>query len=292
MGGQADAPTVARLLRDSALPTLDARALLSHVTGLRRESLIAAPARPVSTADAARFSALAARRRSGEPLAYLLGTREFYGRPFRVTPAVLVPRPETELLVDLALDALDAADAVGAVSAVASQSPPRVLDLGTGSGCIAISVALARPAAQVAAVDASADALAIAQANADALGAQVAFAVSDWFAAVRGRFDLLLANPPYIAADDPHLAALAHEPRTALTDDADGLDCLRVITREAPRYLAAGGTLMVEHGHDQAAAVRALFQASGLQDVRSVRDAAGIERVCLGRWVGPQAPAR
>jgi release factor glutamine methyltransferase len=286
MGGQADAPTVARLLRDSALPTLDARALLSHVTGLRRESLIAAPARPVSTADAARFSALAARRRDGEPLAYLLGTREFYGRPFRVTPAVLVPRPETELLVDLALDALDA------VGDIASQSPPRVLDLGTGSGCIAISVALARPAAQVAAVDASADALAIAQANADALGAQVAFAVSDWFAAVRGQFDLLLANPPYIAADDPHLAALAHEPRTALTDGADGLDCLRVITREAPRYLAAGGTLMVEHGHDQAAAVRALFEASGLQDVRSVRDAAGIERVCVGRWVGPQAPAR
>lgn len=289
MGGQADAPTVARLLRDSALPTLDARALLSHVTGLRRESLIAAPERPVSTADAARFSALAARRRDGEPLAYLLGTREFYGRPFRVTPAVLVPRPETELLVDLALDALDGA---GAVGAVASHAPPRVLDLGTGSGCIAISVALARPAAQVQAVDASADALAIAQANADALGARVAFAVSDWFAAVRGRFDLLLANPPYIAADDPHLAALAHEPRTALTDGADGQDCLRIIAREAPLHLAAGGTLMVEHGHDQAAAVRALFEASGMQDVRSVRDAAGIERVCVGRWVGPQAPAR
>jgi release factor glutamine methyltransferase len=283
MDGQARATTVARLLRDSALPTLDARALLSHVTGLRRESLIATPERPVSTEEIARFDTLAARRRDGEPLAYLLGTREFYGRPFRVTSAVLVPRPETELLVDLALAALDA---------LAPRAAPRVLDLGTGSGCIAISVALARPSARVEAVDASVDALAIAQSNADALGARVAFATSDWFAAVRGPFDLLLANPPYIAADDPHLAALAHEPRGALTDGADGLDCLRVIARDAPRHLAAGGTLMVEHGHDQAATVRALFEAAGMQDVRSERDAAGIERVCVGRWPGPQATGR
>nr|MCU0950889.1 peptide chain release factor N(5)-glutamine methyltransferase [Burkholderiaceae bacterium] len=192
----APAPTVGSLLRASGLPTLEARALLSHVTGLRRESLIAAPERRLAADDAARFDALAARRRAGEPLAYLVGTREFYGRPFAVTPAVLVPRPETELLVDLAGAALDAR---------AARRPARVLDLGTGSGCIAISVALANVGAEVIAVDASEAALAVARANAASLGARVSCVVSDWFSALTGRFDLVLANPPYIAAGDPHL---------------------------------------------------------------------------------------
>jgi release factor glutamine methyltransferase len=263
--------TVAVLLAASALPIAEARALLAEVLGVRREWLIAHPDHAVEAAAAASFTELAARRRGGVPLAYLLARREFYGRAFRVTPAVLVPRPETELLVDLAVDALRSLEA------------PRVLDLGTGSGCIAITLALARPDAEVVAVDRSAAALAVAQDNAATLGAQAAFIESDWYGAVNGRFDLIVANPPYIAAGDPHLAALAHEPQHALTDGGDGLACLRVIVREAPVHLRPRGVLMVEHGHDQGAAVRALLAAAGFAEVRTERDAAGNERVGSGR---------
>jgi release factor glutamine methyltransferase len=184
---------------------------------------------------------------------------------------VLVPRPETELLIDLALEEL------------AERRAPRILDLGTGSGCIAITLALERPDASIEAVDACGDALAVASRNALALGAHVAFRPSDWFSAVTGRFDSIVANPPYIAAGDPHLANLTHEPPRALTDHADGLGCLRAIIGAAPDFLVPGGSLMVEHGHDQATPVRALCEAAGLIEVTTVDDAAGIGRVCRAR---------
>jgi release factor glutamine methyltransferase len=265
--------TAGELLAASGLPGAEARALLAFAGGATREALIAFPEEVVAPEAAARFEALAARRRAGEPMAYLLGVQEFYGRPFCVTPAVLIPRPETELLVDLALDALR------------TTQSPRVLELGTGSGCIAISLALERPDARVAAADASVEALAVARANAQRLGARVDFVASDWYAAIEGEFDAIVANPPYVAAGDPHLAALRFEPIHALTDHGDGLRCLRTIIAGAPAHLARGGRLLVEHGYDQAAAVRALFERAGFDEVRTVSDAAGIERACTGRFV-------
>jgi release factor glutamine methyltransferase len=284
--------TAAQLLTESGLPRLEARALLAQVLSLPRERLVADPQQAVAAAAAQRFDALAQRRREGEPLAYLLGSREFYGRPFTVTPDVLVPRPETETLVDCALAAL---------RALPTTAAPRVLDLGTGSGCIAITLALEWPGAEVTAVDLSETALAVAASNARALGATLTLRAGDWYTALdadhsakRGaagadhaagdpRFDLIVANPPYIAAGDPHLPALRHEPLRALTDGADGLDCLRAIAQQAPRWLRPGGTLLLEHGYDQRAAVDALLRNAGFADVQAVSDAAGIVRVAVGR---------
>jgi release factor glutamine methyltransferase len=259
--------TVRALLAASGLPAPDARLLLAEVLGVSRERLVAFPEQLVDAGAAVRYEALAARGRRGEPLAYLLGRREFYGRAFKVSPAVLVPRPETELLVDLALEALR------------EHAAPRVLDLGTGSGCIAITLALARSDAEIVATDVSAGALAVARANAQALGASLRWVASDWYAALDGSFDLIVSNPPYIAAGDPHLAALAGEPIDALTDHADGLDCLRRIVAGAPAHLRPGGWLLVEHGYDQGAPVRQLLTDAGLRGVRTVRDIAGHERV-------------
>ncbi len=264
-------PSVAHCLAACALPALEARALLAHVSGLSREALIAFPERALDETLQERFEVLSTRRLAGEPLAYLVGEKEFYGRPFRVGPDVLIPRPETELLVDTA-------------TAHARAYPtPRVLDLGTGSGCIAITLALELDDAHVCAVDQSAAALAMARANAQQLGACVDFIHSDWFTAVQGTFDLIVSNPPYIAADDKHLHALRHEPQRALTDAADGLSCLRHIARIAPAHLTPGGWLLVEHGHDQGLAVRKLFAHAGLVQVQTLRDLEGRERLCMGR---------
>ena len=262
--------TAGELLASAALPRAEARRLLAHALGVPIESLIARPQQAVDSAAAARFATLAARRAGGEPLAYLLGEKEFYGRRFAVSPAVLVPRPETELLVGLALARLRTAPA------------PRVLDHGTGSGCIAITLALECPEAAVTAVDRSADALAVARANAQRLGATVEFVLGNWFEAVGGRFDLIVANPPYVAAADPHLAGLRHEPQHALVAGVDGLADLRRIVGGAPAHLNPGGALAVEHGHDQGASVRALFARAGFAGVETHCDLAGIERVCTG----------
>jgi release factor glutamine methyltransferase len=263
--------TVRALLASSGLASLEARLLLAEVLGVSRERLVADPEQTLAADAVARFEGLAARCRLGEPLAYLLGRREFYGRTFSVSPAVLVPRPESELLVDLALEALR------------EHPAPRVLDLGTGSGCIAITLALARRDAEVVATDVSAAALAVAQANAQALGANVKWVASDWYAAIDERFDLIVSNPPYIAAGDPHLATLRCEPIDALTDHADGLGCLRRIVAGAPAHLRPGGWLLVEHGYDQGERVRQLLGDAGLHGVRTVRDLAGHDRVCIAR---------
>lgn len=268
--------SAAAWLAGSGLPLAEARLLLARAMGTTREALIASPATPVEPDAAARFAGWVARRRRGEPIAYLVGEREFYGHGFAVTPAVLVPRPETELLVDIALQAL---------REMPNGAPRRVLDLGTGSGCVAISIALAAPAGvEVVAVDRSPEALAVAAGNAERLGARVSFVESDWFAGLPAEhpFDLIVANPPYIAAGDPHLLALTHEPELALVAGPRGLDALRTIVAEAPRYLVAGGRLAVEHGYDQGGAVRELFARARFVRISTHRDGAGHERVCTG----------
>jgi release factor glutamine methyltransferase len=263
--------TAEALIAASGLPRREARALLAEVCGVTRETLVAQPRRPVDDSVLRSFDALAQRRRAGEPFAYLVGRQEFFGRNFAVSPAVLVPRPETEELVQAALERLAAAGS------------PSVIDLGTGSGCIAITIALERPAARVLAVDASADALAVAAGNAAALGAQVEFRVGNWWQAIEGPFDLALANPPYVAPGDPHLQALQYEPAGALVAAEGGLAALRAVIEGAPARLARGAWLLLEHGHDQAAAVRAMLTAAKFESVGTLLDAAGIERTGCGR---------
>ncbi|MDA8129860.1 MAG: peptide chain release factor N(5)-glutamine methyltransferase [Betaproteobacteria bacterium] len=253
---------------------LDARVLAAFAWEVSPAWLIAHDTDALTGAQSARFAALLARRLSGEPIAHITAAREFYGRSFQVSPDVLIPRPETELLVELALARMPAGEAV------------TVLDLGTGSGCIAITLALERPRARVTAVDRSAAALAIARRNADLLAVRVEFLESDWFAALGARhFDLIVGNPPYVAAADPHLARgdLRFEPLAALAAGADGLEDLRRIIAGAGAHLQPGGTLLLEHGYDQADAVGALLQAAGFEDVRNWPDLSGIARVTGGR---------
>jgi len=266
--------------RGRSLPAAEARLLLQHVTGATAAQVIAHPGRPLGPVDRLRFESLVERRARGEPIAYLVGWREFYGRRFAVGPEVLIPRPETEGLVEAALARMPAGQRLA------------IADLGTGSGCVAITLALERPRAEVVAVDASGDALVIARRNAEALDCPLELVESDWLSGLDARrFDLIVANPPYVAADDPHLAALAHEPTEALVGGADGLQDLRCISAGAPAHLQSGGWLAVEHGHDQAGAVQALLRQAGLEAVRSERDLQGIERVTCGRWAAAGAPA-
>ncbi|RCX11793.1 peptide chain release factor N(5)-glutamine methyltransferase [Extensimonas vulgaris] len=256
------------------LARLDAQVLLLHALGhpaSDRAWLLAHDRDPLPAARLAHFAALCRRRAAGEPVAYLTGVKEFYGLPLAIDARVLDPRPDTEVLVDWALEVL------------AGRAAPRVLDLGTGSGAIALALQHQRPDAQVLAVDASADALAVAQANARRLALPVQFMQSDWLEGVRGSFDLIVANPPYIAADDPHLPTLRHEPSQALVSGAQGLDDLRRIVADAPRHLAPGGWLLLEHGWDQARAVRQLLHAQGLVQVQSKCDLGGHERCSGGR---------
>lgn len=271
----APAPTVRGLMGESRLPRLEARMLMAHVLEKPQAWLLAHDTDPVAADAAARFCDLAVRRLAGQPMAYLVGQREFMGHMLRVTSDVLIPRPETELLVETGLAHLRS---LGLASGIA--------DLGTGSGAIAIALALACPQATVTATDASAAALRIATGNATRLGARVDFRQGDWYAALPAgaRYHLILSNPPYISASDPHLTQgdLRHEPPAALTDGADGLSALRILAEAASQWLAPGGAIWLEHGWDQAAAVRALLTAAGLRDVASRRDLAGIERISGG----------
>ena len=252
-----------------ALEPREARLLLAEASGFSQASVLAHPERELPAAAAARFREYAARRARGEPIAYILGVKEFYGLPLSVNPAVLIPRPETELLVERGLD----------------RRPSSVLDLGTGSGAIALALKRHLPAARVVAVERSAAALAVAQRNALKLGLEVEFRHGPWFAPVAGeRFDLLVSNPPYVREDDPHLREgdVRFEPRSALVAGADGLASIRQIVAGAAAHLRPGGRLLLEHGLGQDAAVRALLADAGLEDVRSWPDLAGIARVSGG----------
>ncbi len=252
---------------------LDAQLLLAHLLGRTRAWLLAHDEQQLDAAQATTLQSWIARRAAGEPLAYVVGETEFRGLALQVTPAVLVPRPETELLVEWALELLAPAPA-GAV-----------VDLGTGSGAVALAVKHARPDVAVCASDASAPALALAQANAARHGLDIEWAEGDWWAPLAGRrFGLALSNPPYIAGDDPHLAALAHEPRAALTPEGDGLVALRRIVAGAPAQLLPGAWLLLEHGHDQAAAVHSLFAAQGFAAAQTRADLAGLPRCTGACW--------
>ncbi|NSX06781.1 peptide chain release factor N(5)-glutamine methyltransferase [Cupriavidus gilardii] len=266
----------------AGLPALEARMLLTHVTRLSRTQLITRDTQPLDAAQHGALVTLMNRRLAGEPMAYLIGEREFYGRPFRVSPAVLIPRPDTEIAVQAALARL------------MSTQAPRVLDLGTGSGILAVTLACERPDAQVWATDISPAALGIARANAAALGADnVRFLESDWYAAVPAdtRFTLIVSNPPYIAAGDPHLSSgdLRFEPVDALTDHGDGLSDLATIVAGAGAHLEAGGWLLMEHGFDQGVAARQLLRDAGFAEVFTERDLGGNERCSGGRWLGGTA---
>src|SRR5690554_5453086 len=273
-------PRLDALLRDArpGLEPGDAELLLAHALGRSRSWLYAHGDDQLDEAAAARFGELLARRKAGEPVAYLTGRRGFWCFDLQVGPATLIPRPETELLVELALGRLP----VGV--------PCRVADLGTGSGAIALALALERPKAQVVATDASVAALEVASANARALGLDNAtFRHGDWLAPLAGeRYELIASNPPYIRDDDPRLARgdLRFEPSSALASGRDGLDAIRVIARQAPAHLSSRGWLLVEHGWDQGEAVRALFVGAGLREVETVRDLEGRDRVTLGRHGG------
>jgi len=264
--------TIGTLLAASGLPPIEAQALAAHALGLSRATLLAEPERVLVREDARRAERLFLRRRTGEPVAYLTGEREFYGLPFKITPDVLIPRPETELLVDLALEL--------------APEGARVLDLGTGCGAIAVAIAHEMPGSEVWATDASPGALAVARENARRHGAHVQFVASDWLATLGGeRFDVIVSNPPYVAEGDAHLERgdLRYEPRAALVGGTDGLDCIRRIVADAQSHLVPSGWLLLEHGYDQAERLRSLFAIYGYIDVQSLPDLAGLPRVTGGR---------
>lgn len=259
------------------IAVVDARILLRHVLQCSAARLAAYPEALLEPAQQDFFRLLVERREGGEPIAYLVGEREFFGRSFRVTPAVLIPRPDTELLVELAL------------AHFGDKPHSRVLDLGTGSGALAVTLILELPEADVTAVDRSREALLVAMANAARLNASVSFVQGDWFAPLGGeRYHLIVSNPPYVASGDPHLAEgdVRFEPTTALAAGPQGLDDLASIVAGAPAHLEAGGWLFLEHGYDQAAAVRGLLTDAGFSAIASWKDLGGIERVSGGQWVG------
>ena len=271
-------PTLAQALAQAhtlGLARIDAQLLLLHAVGrpdAGRAWLLAHDTDAMDEAVHAQFIALCQRRLAGEPVAYLTGRKEFYGLPLQVDARVLDPRPDTETLVDWALEV------------IAPLASPRVVDLGTGSGAIALALQSQRTDAQVLAVDASTDALAVARANAERLDLPVQFQPANWLAGVAGLFDAIVSNPPYIPSVDPHLAALTHEPLQALASGADGLEDIRTIVVQAPTHLRPGGWLLLEHGYDQAEAVQALLVAQGFVQVQSRNDLAGIARCTGGQW--------
>jgi release factor glutamine methyltransferase len=270
------ADAVERLATASDSPRLDAEILLCRTIDMPRSYLFAHPEDELDDLTRSRFEELLTRRAAGEPMAYIMGVREFWSREFVVSPATLVPRPETELLVNLAL------------SEIPREAEWEVLDLGTGSGAIAVTIACERPLCQVTAVDVSEDALAIARENARALApGNVSLEAGSWTEPVRGRkFNVIVSNPPYVRADDEALAKLGHEPRAALVAGADGLDAIRILAAECGPLLVDGGLLLLEHGADQANEVAALLEASGWTEITCHNDLAGLPRVTAARRGG------
>jgi release factor glutamine methyltransferase len=267
--------TVSSALAVSGLIPFEAKILLAHVLGCDRAWLAAHGDAQLTREQVKTFEALARRRRDGEPVAYLTGRREFFGLDLEVTPDVLIPRPETELLVEEVL------------RWIAPDASARVLDLGCGSGAVALAIAHERPLVRVLGADVAPAAVELAQRNATRLDIKnVAFVVADWFDGIpREKFEVIVANPPYVGEDDPHLEAgdLRFEPPVALTPGHDALAAIRTIIEAAPEYLASHGALTLEHGHDQSQSTQALLSSAGFVEVRSLRDLAGILRVTSGR---------
>lgn len=262
------------MLRAAEVDLLEARVLLRRVLQLTDAQIAAHPEQALTESQRQQYLALVERRRAGEPVAYLIGEREFYSIAIKVTPAVLIPRPETELLVDLLLKSAPQRRAF------------RVLDLATGSGCIAVAVARHCPQAQVTAADVSREALALARENAARHGVTIEIVESDWYRELSGRrFHAIVTNPPYVAAADPHLdqGDVRFEPRRALVAGPTGYECIETIVAQSPRHLLPGGWLLFEHGYDQAVRVRARLTEAGYREVFSARDLAGIERASGGR---------
>jgi release factor glutamine methyltransferase len=260
--------TVQEALSASGIDPREARLLLAEATGFSQAAVLAFPERVLPPAAQNNFLEYIEKRKRGEPIAYIVGRKEFYGIDLAVNPAVLIPRPETELLVDLGLQ----------------RDFSSMVDLGTGSGAIALALKQQRPSSRIVAIEASVAALEVARRNAVRLGLEVDFRHGSWFGPVAGeRFDLIVSNPPYVAANDPHLAALGFEPQQALVAGPDGLDALREIIHAAPAHMAPGGWLLLEHGQGQENAVGGLLQAAGLEEIGAWPDLAGIPRVSGGR---------
>jgi release factor glutamine methyltransferase len=262
--------SVAELIINTPLDKLDIKLILRHVLNLSAAQLIIQHARTLTAGELEQFELLCSKLINKVPINYLLGYREFYSHQFKVTDATLIPRPETELLVDTLL------------TLVAPNM--RILDLGVGCGCIAISAKLEYPSLMVEGVDKYIATLNVAKVNALCLGAQLKLYQSDWFSNVCG--NIIVSNPPYIAANDIHLLDLSYEPQAALTDFNDGLDCLREIIQQSPQYLAENGWLMVEHGFDQAIQVQKLYRDNGFTEIKTIKDYANLDRVTLGRLKG------
>jgi release factor glutamine methyltransferase len=261
--------------RQQKISRLDAQLLLGHLLAQSRAWLLAHDDAALTVPQQVAWASLLSRRAAGEPVAYLVGEKEFHGLMLRVSPSVLVPRPDTETLVDWGLELLRSPDCPPA---------PQVIDLGTGSGAIALAIKHERPDAKVTAIDASDDALAVARGNARRLDLDIVWHEGHWWNSVHGqRFNLALSNPPYIAEGDAHLAALQHEPVMALTSGPQGLDALREIVQAAPGHLAPGGWLLLEHGFQQAAEVRQLLDLHGFRDMQTRCDLAGQQRCTGGR---------
>ena len=271
--------TLNDLMQHSGLPQLEARMLMQYATGWSRVSLISRGLDELPVVKMQLFSDLVGRRLSGEPMAYIIGVREFYGRDFKVNPNVLIPRPDTETLIEWVLNECH----------LAAQQPLEVLDLGVGSGAIAVTLACERPAWRISAVDVSVEALRVAADNATTLGAEVNFLESDWLAIFEGcspspQFDLIVSNPPYVATGDEHLSQgdVRFEPRGALTDELDGLTNYAFLVQTVPKYLKDGGQLWFEHGYDQGNAVRQILIQAGFDRVKTIKDLSGNERVSGG----------
>ncbi len=261
--------TIRELLKLNDVPRLDKKAILKAITGFSDVKLITCDDYQLSIDEFINYELGIERLRAGEPLAYILGFREFYSRNFKVSPATLIPRPETEHLVDEIIKA--------------APLKARILDLGTGTGCIAITCKLERPDLEVTAVDKFAETLQIAQENASNLKAKVNFIQSDWYTNLSGKFDLIVSNPPYIDVNDNHLSQLSYEPQTALTDFANGYTCIEKIAEGAIDHLEFGGLLMIEHGFQQGDLTQEILRKNSFVEIKTLKDYANLERITLGK---------
>lgn len=257
------------LLKTNDIAKMDKKIILRKITGFTDAQLISRDDYSLTKDQLVKYQDYLERVKAKEPLAYIVRGKEFYSRQFKVTPDTLIPRPETELLIDEIIKL--------------AMPNARIIDLGTGSGCIAITCKLERPDLDIVATDYSIPALEVAKFNAVNLGANVQFIQSDWYEAVNGKFNLIVSNPPYIEFSDEHLAELTYEPKTALTDFADGLQCIRKIISGAEEYLTANGWLLIEHGFDQGSKVRELFEMAEFIDIKTIQDYAGLDRITLGK---------